>query len=195
MLRQALDLIPEELRAPGGEARLAARRAEARDVLVVGVVTAGRDLVEGILTTRLPVDGDGAAEALAEWIAGSRFLPALRAVLLHGITIAGLSVVDLPALSGALGLPAIAVNRKPPRDDELVGALDAAAFPHRIPLIARAGSSHECGSLHFAACGIDPEGARAILLPEVGKSNLPEGLRLAHMIARGVVLGESRGQP
>ncbi|MGH9362691.1 MAG: DUF99 family protein, partial [Thermoanaerobaculia bacterium] len=70
-----------------------------REALVVGVVTAGKDLVEGVLANRVPVDGADIAARLAGWIVHSRFRPVLRALLLNGITIAGLSVIDLEELS------------------------------------------------------------------------------------------------
>ncbi len=166
-----------------------------REVLVVGVVTAGKDLVEGILTTRIPVDGDGIAERLAVWIGASRFRPSLRAILLNGITIAGLSVVDLPELGRRTRLPVISVHRKPPRDREVIDALLAAGFPERIAVLERAGPSHPAGAIHFAAAGVEPDDARRVLQAEAGRSHLPEGLRLAHIIAQGIVLGESKGRP
>ncbi len=166
-----------------------------REVLAVGVITAGRDLVEGILTTRLNVDGEAATERLARWITESRFRPVLRVLLLNGISIAGLSIVDLPELNRRTGLPVIAVNRKLPQNREITEALQAAGFPHRIPLLDRAGPPHAFGSIYFSCSGIEPEEAREILQGEEGRSYLPEGLRLAHIIAQGVILGESRGRP
>jgi len=165
------------------------------DVLVVGVITAGKDLIEGLLTTRVPVDGEGITDRLADWIDRSRFRPVLRAVLLNGITIAGLSVIDLPELSGRVRLPVIAVHRRPPEDGEVTRALGAAGFPNRVPLLRRAGPSHPLGRIHFTCAGAVPEEARGVLLAESGRSHLPEGLRLAHLIAQGLVLGESRGRP
>jgi uncharacterized protein len=170
------------------------RKFRDREVIVVGVVTAGPDLIEGILVTRLEIDGEGATERLAAWIAGSRFRPVIRAILLGGISIAGLSIVDLPSLAAATGIPAIAVNRKAPRDGDLQAALAAAGLEARIPLIARAGPSRPCGPIHVSCAGIEPEEAAEIVRAEAGRSKLPEGLRLAHLIARAYVLGESRGK-
>ena len=165
------------------------------EALLVGVITAGKDLVEGLVTTRVAVDGEGITDRLAAWIGGSRFRPVLRAVLLNGITLAGLSVVDLPELSRRTGLPIIAVHRRPPQDGDITRALWAAGFPDRVPLLERAGPSHPIGRIHFTCAGATPEEARAVLLAENGRSNLPEGLRLAHLIAQGLVLGESKGRP
>jgi uncharacterized protein len=166
-----------------------------REALVVGVVTAGRDLVEGVLSLRIPVDGEGITERLSGWIEASRFRPSLRSVMFSGITIAGLSVIDIEDLSRRSGLPVIAVHRKPPRDDEIIVALRTAGFPERIPILERVGPAHIAGRIHFTAAGIRPEDARRIIEAEAGRSNLPEGLRLAHLIAQGIVRGESKGRP
>ncbi len=163
------------------------------DTLVVGVVMAGADLVEGVLSMRLPIDGGEATPALAAWITRSRFHPLLRAVLLDGITIAGLSVIDLPALGAAVGLPVIAATRRRPSSDRLADALRAAGYPERIESIERAGPAHECGDIFFECAGIDEADARTILESQRGKSHIPECLRLAHIIATGLATGESRG--
>jgi endonuclease V-like protein UPF0215 family len=164
------------------------------DAPIIGVITAGRGFVEGILTTRFPVDGDAAAETLARWIEASRFKPVLRAVLVNGITIAGLAVVDIAELSRRLGLPVISVVRRCPESSDLIEALRAAGLEDRIPIVERSGPFHPFRGVHFTAAGIDPALAAGILEAEEGRSHLPEGIRLAHIIGQGIILGESRGR-
>jgi endonuclease V-like protein UPF0215 family len=161
--------------------------------LVVGAVLAGPAQVEGFLTTSLPVDGDDPAGRLAAWIRGSRFHPLLRVVFLRGITIAGLSVIDLPALAAETGLPVVAASRQPPEESTLAGALDAAGYPGRKPLLARAGPASRWRGLFVEAAGIQPHEAWELLDLFAGKSPFPEPVRLAHLVARAVVDGESRG--
>ncbi|MDL5503046.1 MAG: DUF99 family protein, partial [Candidatus Methanoperedens sp.] len=43
-------------------------------------------------------------------------------------------------------------------------------------------------------CGLDKESAVKIIRLTSTHSNIPEPLRVAHIIATGVVLGESKGQ-
>jgi uncharacterized protein len=171
------------------------RKFRDADVLVVGVVTAGKGLIEGILTTRLPVDGPSATEHLAAWVSATRFRPVLRALIINGITIAGLSVVDGADLARRTGLPVICVNRKAPSNTDLIGALRTAGFPDRIPIVERSGQSRPHGGVHVASWGIEPGEAAEILDAEAGRSRLPEGIRIAHIIGQGMVLGESRGRP
>ena len=164
------------------------------DTLVVGVVMAGAELVEGVLTTRIEIDGADATTQLAEWVNGSRFRPLLRAILLDGVTIAGLSVVDLPTLSGATRLPVIALTRKEPDPENLSTALEAAGFPERLGSVRRAGQSRRFRDVSFTCAGVDASEVQPLLAHHVGKSKMPECLRIAHLIAGGVTRGESRGR-
>jgi endonuclease V-like protein UPF0215 family len=165
-----------------------------QDALLVGVVTAGPSLVEGVITTRVPIDGEDVTVRLAAWAAGSRFFPSLRAILIEGITVAGLSVVDLPLLRRETGLPVISVDRKPPPAGRLEATLARLGYAGRIASVAAAGSLHAAGGIHFACAGIAPERAREIIERERGRSRLPEGIRIAHLIGQAIVLGESKGR-
>jgi endonuclease V-like protein UPF0215 family len=162
---------------------------------IVAVMTEGADLVEGVAVTRFPIDGDGATEFLATWIAGLRLAPALHAVVLGGLTVAGLGVLDLTELSARLGVPAMAVHRRPPRDEPLLAALQAAGLARRIPLIERAPPAWALEPGVFVTlAGTSRDEAERILRAARGKSRLPEPLRLAHMIGAALVAGQSRGR-
>jgi endonuclease V-like protein UPF0215 family len=62
--------------------------------------------------------------------------------------------------------------------------------------VERAPAAHAVGDrLYAAAAGLDPEETIALVRVSRGKSELPEPLRLAHLIAAAIVRGESRGRP
>ncbi len=167
-----------------------------RDVPVVGVVMEGCDLVEGVALTRFPVDGEDVTAFLGSWIAGLRFRPALQGVVLGGITLAGLAVVDVPGLARETGLPVLVVNRRDPSDHRLDAALEAARLASRRALVQRCPPAFPVSDGLYVACaGVTPRRARALLAAAQRKSELPEPLRLAHLIARAVATGESRGRP
>jgi endonuclease V-like protein UPF0215 family len=155
----------------------------------------GADLVEGVAFTRFPVDGPEATDFLADWIGGLRVRPALHGVLLGGITIAGLGVVDLAQLSERIALPVMAVNRRDPRDHQLERALRAAGLEDRIAIVERTPVAVRPGTRVYLACaGIEPEAAAPLIRKCTLKADLPEPLRLAHLIARAATTGESRGR-
>jgi hypothetical protein len=177
-----IDDGPFEKFAPGAQAPL------------VAVMMEGPDLVEAVAITRFPVDGDAVTEFLGEWIERLRFRDALHAVFFGGITLAGLGLLDPLALARRLDLPVLVVNRRPPRDERLSEALRAAGLEARIAQLVRAPESFAVGDLHLSASGARREEAEQLLVRTRGKSALPEALRVAHLIARALATGESRGR-
>ncbi len=164
--------------------------------LIVGVMMEGADLVEAVALGEFPVDGAEVTTFLGSWIEGLRFRPALQCVMFGGITIAGLCVVDVEQLSARLGLPVVVTNRKLPTNAPLMRALESAGLSARIPIVDRSPASFAVSDGLFAAqAGADQAWTERLLRVTRLKSELPEPLRLAHMIARAIATGESRGRP
>jgi endonuclease V-like protein UPF0215 family len=174
-------------------------RSHRGDVLVVGVACAGVGMA-GVMATRVRRDGRNATEALAKMIAASRFRTHGHAVLLQGIALAGFNVVDLAELNDRIGLPVIVVTRRAPD----LAAIRAALLG-RVPggvrkwrLIERAGPMQPLASprLHVQVAGIEVARAAALLRAVTpAGNNLPEPLRMAHLIAGGIATGESTSRP
>jgi endonuclease V-like protein UPF0215 family len=166
-----------------------------RETPLVAVFMEAADRVEGVAITRFPVDGDDATGFLARWITSLRFHDAAQGVVLGGVTLAGLAVVDPPRLADALGLPVLVTNRRAPSNERVGAALESAGLAERRAILERAPEPFRLhDGLWVSAAGTDADGARALLRPAVGKSALPEPLRLAHLIAAAVVRGSSRGR-
>src|SRR5438093_4405087 len=91
-------------------------------VPIVGVAMEGHDVIESVALGEFPVDGEGVTEYLAGWIGGLRTRPMLQAVILGGITVAGLGLIDLTGLSERLALPVLVVTRHNPAGSDLVDA-------------------------------------------------------------------------
>src|SRR3989304_5305419 len=83
-------------------------------VPVVGVVVRAPSYVEGVLTTRVHVDGADATEALASAINRSRYRRGLALALLDGAALGGFNVVDIDALHDSTGVPVATVTREKP---------------------------------------------------------------------------------
>jgi endonuclease V-like protein UPF0215 family len=169
---------------------------ESPSVPLVAVMMEGPDRVEAVAIRRFPVDGEDVAAFLADWIGGLRCRPALHGVLFSGITLAGLAILDVEELARRTGLPVVVVNRRPPVDARLIGALETAGLSHRKAILARAPVSRRLDAgLYAAWAGADRETAADLVERTLAKSALPEPLRLAHLIARAIATGESRGRP
>lgn len=165
------------------------------DVLLVGTAYAGLRL-EGILSTRVRRDGANAARAVAALVQGSRFASHTKLVLFQGIAVAGFNVIDIHGLHASLGIPVLVVARKAPSMPAI-----RAALLGRVPggakkwaLIERAGAMEPCGGLMVQRAGIALDDAAQVIARLSVNGNIPEPLRVAHLVAGGVTTGQSRGR-
>jgi endonuclease V-like protein UPF0215 family len=159
----------------------------------------GNDLIESVALGEFPVDGDGATDYLASWIAGLRARPMLQAVILGGITIAGLGLVDVTALAERLDLAVLVVTRHNPARSDLADALKAAGLHARLAVLERIPHAYGIGpepsrGLYLAHAGVPRVEAERLLNATLGKAKLPEPLRVAHLIGQAIVLRESKGR-
>lgn len=167
-------------------------RNRRRDVLVAGAVYRGGTLFDGLLTTRVRQDGWNATERLITMLKNSKFLPQLHYALLDGIALGGFNIVDLDRFHEETGLKTIVVVRKRPDLAAVRAALRHLSKPEkRWALIERGGSFFPIGRLHCQLRGISPREAAELLDLTCTRSHVPEPLRAAHLIAGGLIRGES----
>ena len=162
-------------------------------VLVVGVVFRGGYWLDGVLRTRVEVDGFDATAKIAAMITGSSHCKQLRVVMLNGITFAGFNVVDLKALHKATNLPVITVTRDKPDLDEIREALqNLPESERRWKLVLDAGEPFELSTrneqekIYVQTVGISMKDAEKIVRLTSTRSSIPEPLRVAHLIASGI---------
>jgi endonuclease V-like protein UPF0215 family len=186
------------------------------DVLLVGAVCAGTRL-DGVVAGRVRRDGANAAQKMVDLVRKSQFGEHLQAVLLQGIAVGGFNVVDVHALAKALRIPVLVVTRRKPDVDAVRRALFSDAPPFRprvrgaarkwrliqaagpMELLAasrRAQKRGESGgpTLYVQRIGLSVEAARRLVTDTTLHGNIPEALRLAHLIAGGITTGRSRGR-
>jgi endonuclease V-like protein UPF0215 family len=166
------------------------------NVLLVGAVYAGTRL-EGVLSGQVRRDGANAGATLIRVVSQSRFAAQLQAVLVQGIAFAGFNVIDIWAVHRALALPVIAVSRGRPD----MAAVRRALLEH-VPggrrkwrLVEQAGPVEAAGRVFVQRAGIALDDAAALVGRLALNGALPEPLRTAHLIAGGIVRGESRHRP
>jgi len=163
------------------------------DVLVVGVVYSG-DRLEGVLSTRVRRDGINSTDQLIACLAGSRFRAQLQVVLLQGIAFAGFNVIDVHRLHGATGLPVIVAVRRSPNLAAIRRALleKVPGGARKWALVEAAGPVEPVAGIYVQRVGIGTDAAASLIEAWQLHGKLPEPLRSAHLIAGGVVTGESR---
>ncbi len=165
-----------------------------RKVLVVGVVMRGGSWVDGILSTKVDVDGSDATKKLAEMINKCKFKPQLQCIFLNGIAVGGFNVIDVQYLNKKTKLPVIVIIRRMPNISNIKKTLVKINKKEKIKLIQKAGNVVQINNIYSQLTGINPEDAKKILKIVCTRSLVPEPLRLAHLISSGVVSGESRGR-
>ena len=192
------------------------------DVLLVGVVCSATR-VDGIVSGRIRRDGADSTRKMVELVRASQFGEHIQAVMMQGIAVGGFNVVDIHGLSEALKIPVLVVVRRAPDMPAVRRALFNAPSPNaptRVPgaarkwkLIEQAGALEEIGPsvraqkrglasglttagprLWIQRAGLSMEQARRLITATTLHGNIPEPLRIAHLIAGGITTGRSRGR-
>jgi len=159
---------------------------------VVGVVFRGGYWLDGFMHTRVQVDGMDATEKLAKMVTRSPHYPQLRVVMLNGVTLAGFNIVDIKELHEKVRLPIIAVTRDKPHFEDIKKALQhLLETEKRWKAIEKAGKMIRVRTregeepIYAHVVGVSEETAKRILKSTSTRSNIPEALRVAHIIASG----------
>jgi uncharacterized protein len=170
-------------------------------VMIVGVVFRGGNWMDGVLRSDITKDGIDATDVICNMISKSRHYCQIRVVMLDGITYGGFNVVDIERLYRETGIPVIVVMRSRPDFHKIRSALEYFSDgEERWIIIERAGKIEEIagekerGPVYIQKKGIGLVSAEKIIRLTSIRSNIPEPLRIAHLIATGIILGESRGK-
>ncbi len=169
-------------------------------ILIVGTIHRGSLDMEGIVSSYITIDGTDATQRIAEMINRSRHKSQLQIIMLDGIAVGGFNVVDIKELTERTKLPVIVIMRKKPDIAKVKTALEHVHLhKSKFRLIEQAGTIREValkeGTLYFQRKGISVEKAREVITMSVRRGVMPEPIRCSHIIASGIILGESRGRP
>ena len=176
---------------------------EGQRALLVGTIFRGGLWLDGILTTYVQVDGNDATEQIVDMITRSRHRGQMRVVMTDGLTFGGFNVIDGQEIFNRTGLPVISVTRSLPDMAAIKDALGKFPdFERRWNRINRTEHPKEHiypdgrgkGKVFFQAFGLGNDDAHEIIDITSTRSLIPEPIRVAHIIASGVVKGESYGR-
>ena len=165
-----------------------------KKALVIGVVMRGGSWIDGILSAKVAVDGNDSTGKIIDMINKCKFKPQLQCIFLDGIAVAGFNVIDVKELSKKTNLPVITIIRRMPDIDNIKKTLIKINQKEKIKLIEKAGDIVQINDIFAQLTGIDLDTAKKILKIVCTRSLIPEPLRLAHLIAGGVTVGESKGR-
>lgn len=169
-------------------------------VPVIGVVFRGGKFLDGILRTDVKIDGLDSTEKIVKLINASRHKEQLKVVMFDGITFGGFNILDVKKIHEKTKLPVIVINRKHPNLEDVKNALkNFKDFKKRWKIILKAGKIKECKiknnkKVYYQSIGLEDDETEEIIRLSSTHSYIPEVLRVAHLVATGVVKGESGGR-
>ena len=167
--------------------------------MVIGVDMRGGEYIECVLRRHVVIDGKDATFVCKDMINKTKHKKQLKAVLLDGIALGGFNIVDIEEVHNETKIPVITITRDPPDFDKIKSALkkNFKDWKDRWNLISK-GKLHEVETKHnsiYVKCvGIGIEEAKEIIKLSTIRGVIPEPIRVAHLVASGITMGESHGK-
>jgi len=176
------------LRIVGVDDGLVSSGRQGRTVLVL-VLLEGPRILE-LRLGEIEVDGVDAQRILISLLGTLSY----DIVMLSGVSFAGFNLVDLKLLARKVRKPVIAVVRERPDNRAVRNALrkQFGDWKERWKVVKDAGRLYSCKpladepKLYFEVGGCSPASARRIIVSSSTVSRLPEPVRVAGLIAKGI---------
>jgi len=160
---------------------------------IVGVVFRGGYWLDGVMRTQIQIDGMDATDKIGDMIRLSPHFGQLRVIMLDGVTFAGFNVVDTSRLFEMTKLPVIALTRNKPDFKDIEKALSNLEYGEiRLATMKGLNSIQKVvtrkgeGAVFMQVTGCELGVAEKIVKNTSTRSNIPEPLRVAHLIASGL---------
>lgn len=170
-------------------------------IMLVGAFFRGGNWLDGVMRSHVTRDGMDSTDTIVEMVRSSKHYEQIRAIMLDGVTYAGFNPVDINRIWEQTGIPVVVVMRAYPNFRKIEDALlHLTEQKKRMAIILRAGiitkviTKAGSNPIYIQCSGIEAQHAEKIVKLTATRSNIPEPLRVAHLIATGIVLGESRGK-
>ena len=162
--------------------------------LLVGSVFRGGSWMDGLMSSEISVDGRDATDKLIDMIKSSKYED-IRVIMLHGVTVAGFNIFDVKELFEETGLPVIVFIESRPEMRKIKKALkNLEDWEKRLKVMKKTGEVNEMvlnKKVYFQVCGISKKDAERIIEISSTRGDIPEPLRISHIIATGITEGES----
>jgi len=172
---------------------------ESKHIILIGAIYRGANYIDGMLSTIVTKDGTDSTEKISQSIRKSRHYDQLSVIMTDGITFGGFNIVDLKKLNKLTKLPVIAIQRKKPDMKKFMAAIKK-VFPdwkERISIVKRTGNVNQYRDkgivVYYQYAGMNKDECEKILELTCIHGNIPEPIRVAHLIASGLS-GESKGR-
>lgn len=163
------------------------------NTIIVGTVYRGGEFLDGVLSRKIVVDGLNSTAKIIEMINSSKWKKSLQCIFLDGIAVGGFNVIDIKKINEKTQKPVIVVMRSYPDLNKIFKTLKKIGMEKKIKLIENAGEIHKVGKIFIQFIGLNKKKAFEFVRLTTKNALIPEPLRIAHIIASGIVKGESYG--
>ncbi len=163
------------------------------EVRIIATFFRGGDFLDGVMSCTVTPDGNDATERITQMILKSKFRTQIKCILLDGIAVGGFNVIDIRELHQKTRIPVLVVVRIMPDIETIKRTLEKIGMKEKIVLIEKAGAVQKMKKVYVQLAGLREEDALKILEISCTRSFIPEPVRVAHLIAQGISLGESKG--
>ncbi len=168
-----------------------------KHTILMGVICRGGIQIDGVISTKIKIDGNDATEKIAKAINRSRHKEQLRIIMLDGITFGGFNIVDINKLYEKTKLPVIVVIRDKPDMKAIRKSLSKFKDSEkRWGLIEEAGEVRKFEvknkvlkgrkTIYYQKAGIDEYTCESIINLTSVNSVIPEPVRVSHLICSGM---------
>ncbi|MEM0140314.1 MAG: DUF99 family protein [Ferroplasma sp.] len=170
-----------------------------RSTVLVGVLIKFNSYIEGISIDKVQVDGNDSGERIVS-LASGRFRSEINFIMTDGITFGGFNIMDIEYVYERTGIPVISVARRRPDIGAMVMALKKHFddYEARISIINKSNATEISSggkNIYINYHGISLEEAKTVVKNSTVMGNMPEPVRIAHIIASAIINGESYGRP
>jgi len=166
---------------------------------IIGAVMRGGEYLECVLSSQVSIDGNDATDICIEMIQNTKHRQQLKAAMLDGVALGGFNIVDIQRLYDSTNLPIITITRDKPDFVKIKEALEKNFhdWEKRWETLKKGNLftvKTEHSPIYVKCVGIKIEEAKEIINISTIRGVIPEPIRVAHVIASGVVKGESYGK-
>lgn len=162
------------------------------ETFLTGVVYRGTEFIEDIRSVPVKIDGEDATEKVVELFNSCKNTRHIKAVLIDGISFAGFNLVDIKDVSERISRPVIAVTANEPNRESFRQAMKRSdnydekfeKFPGYTVVEVLDGECY----IQFSGCKENE--ARDLIKNSIIHGLVPEPIRVAHLIGRGICLEE-----
>jgi endonuclease V-like protein UPF0215 family len=166
---------------------------------IIGVIMRGGSYIESVICRKIKIDGSEATDLCIDIINNTKHKKQLRALMTDGVAFCGFNVIDILKIYEKTDLPVITITRDKPNMSNIKNALkkNFSDWEDRFNIIKK-GELHQIKTsynpIYIKFAGISIKEAKEIIKLSTIRGVIPEPIRVAHIIASGVVRGESHGK-